>query len=350
MCPDAGSAAAVSRRPRRVLVPVEIPAWRAPGRALRPLFWEGRAMGTYWRVSAFADSSVPERCVTEIRRGIERRLNTVVVQMSHYQWDSDLSRYNRARAGTWVTLPDPFFDVLRCAVEIAAASQGWFDPTLGECISLWGFGAEPPVEDPAERARREALRNCGWERLKLDTVRRAAWQPGGLKLNLSAIAKGFAVDDLSRRLQQRGIVSALVDIGGELRGWGVKPDGTPWWVRVENPPYDDGSIAETLVALCGLSIASSGDWMQWRRAGQRLVCHLMDPTTGAPIEGRTCGAAVIHDSCMVADAWATALCVAPPRAAMRLAGRHGLAARLIYRKPSGRLGEWLSPAMQAMAR
>jgi thiamine biosynthesis lipoprotein len=76
----------------------------------------------------------------------------------------------------------------------------------------------------------------------------------------------------------------------------------------------------------------------------------MDPTTGAPVEGRTRGATVIHESCMMADAWATALCVAPPCAAMRLAKRHGLAARLIYRKSCGSLCEWLSPAMQAMTR
>lgn len=305
-------------------------------------------MGTAWRVTAFVDSAAARRR-QEIRRGIEKRLERIVRQMSHYDPSSDLCRYNLAPAGAWVALPEELFYVLRCAVEIAAASRGWFDPTLGEAISLWGFGPGQRERDPSVWESLDTLQRCGWERLKLDAARRAAWQPGGLRLNLAAIAKGYAVDAIAGWLQQCGIASALVEIGGELRGWGVKPDATPWWVEIENPPQCAGGVPHTVVALYGLSVASSGDWVQRRRAGQRSVCHLIDPSSGAPVEGFTVGAAVLDQSCMLADAWATALCVAPPRAAMRLAQWHGLPARLLYRRPCGRLCQWLSPAMRTMA-
>lgn len=333
---------------RQVLIPERLPPFRLSAEAQHPLCWEGRSMGTVWRVCAYAGAAAA-RLQHEIGIGIEQRLERIVRQMSHFDPDSDLSRFNRAPAGSWVALPEPFFQVLRCALEIAAGSCGWFDPTLGEPISLWGFGPEPGERDPAPWEALAALQRCGWERLRIDAARRAVLQPGGLQLNLAAIAKGFAVDEVSAWLQACGAGSALVEIGGEFRGWGVKPDGSPWWVELENPPHCANEIPHTLVALCGLSVASSGDWVQRRRAGRRSVSHLIDPSTGSPVEGATAGASVLHESCMLADAWATALCAAPPRAAKRLAELHGLAARLLFRAPCGRLREWLSPALRPMA-
>lgn len=339
----------MSPAPRQVLIPEELPPVRLPADAQQELRWEGQTMGTVWRVRAFADAAGRER-FGGIRRGIEERLGIVVRQMSHFDPDSDLSRFNRAPAGAWVRLPEPFFRVLRCALEISAASQGWFDPTLGELVSLWGFGPGGQERDPELSETLQAAERCGWARLHIDAARRAARQPGGLQLNLSAIAKGFAVDQVAAWLRSCGIESALVEIGGEFSGWGVKPDGSPWWVELENPPHGAGDVPQTMVALCGLSVASSGDWVQRRRAGRRSVSHLIDPLSGYPVDGATAGASVLQESCMLADAWATALCVAPPRAAMRLAELHGLAARLLLRSPCGRICEWLSPALRAMAK
>jgi thiamine biosynthesis lipoprotein len=337
----------VSPAERLVLIPDPVlPPWQQE-EPLEPLRWEGRTMGTIWRVSAYASGAVARRREA-IFSQIQRRLDSIVKQMSHYEAESDLSRYNRAEAGTWVTLPEDLYRVLRCGLEIASASHGWFDPTLGQVISLWGFGPEAEDCDPQLWEGLEALKRCGWEKIQLCHSRRQAWQPGGVDLNLSAIAKGFAVDEIAVLLRARGVAAGLVEIGGEFAGWGVKPNGSPWWVELENPPYGEGAIPEAVVALCGQAVASSGDWVQRRRAGRKSVSHLIDPCTGAPVEGPVTGAAVVHESCMIADAWATALCVAPLRAAMRLAECHGLAARLVYRKPCGRMEQWLSPAMQAM--
>ncbi|MCX7605367.1 MAG: FAD:protein FMN transferase [Bryobacteraceae bacterium] len=305
-------------------------------------------MGTTWQATAYATPACAARHEA-IGQGILERLDSVVRQMSHYDPDSDLSRYNLAPAETWVMLPGALFRVLRVSLELAAATCGWFDPTLGRLIQLWGHGPEPAPGLPDEAALSAAVDRCGWQKLRLDAARKAAWQPGGLELNLGGIAKGFAVDAVAAWLRRCGVAAALVEIGGELSGFGVKPDGLPWWVALEAPLHASGSTAETVLALHECAVATSGDWVQRRWLGSRSVSHLIDPTRGAPIDGPVAGATVIHESAMAADAWATALCVAPLRTAKRLADAHGLAARLLFQGETGKLQEWLSPAMRAMA-
>lgn len=348
MRPCRGSAPSISAPPRRLLIP-ELPSPPAPEPHARfEMRWEGRSMGTAWRVTAFGNALAAARR-HEIGGGIAERLSAVVQQMSHYDPASNLSQFNRAPAQSWIELPQEMFQVLRCSLEIARATRGWFDPTLGEAVSIWGFGPDPAPQLPGEVQRLAVLDRCGWQKLRLDPARRAAWQPGGLQLNLSGIAKGFAVDLVLQWLRACGLASALVEIGGELAAFGVKPDGAPWWVELEDPPAAAHGLPETVVALAGAAVATSGDWIQRRWAGTRSVSHLIDPTSGLPGEGSTASASVIHESCMIADAWATALCVAPPRLAMRLARWHGLAARIICRSGPDGLREWLSPAMRAMA-
>jgi thiamine biosynthesis lipoprotein len=334
---------------RRVLIPKLTTGLPVPNQHARfELHWEGRSMGTSWRVTAFGDGLAASRC-HEIGAGINARLDSVVRQMSHFDPDSDLSRLNRAAAGSIVQLPQELFRVLRCGIEIANATCGWFDPTLGAASALWGFGPEPVAAFPAEATIMAVIERCGWQKLQLDSGRCAAYQPGGLQLNLGGIAKGFAVDYVLEWLRHCGLDSALVEIGGELAAFGVKPDGTPWWVALENPPSAVSLLPETVVALADCAVASSGDWMQRRWVGARLVTHLIDPTTGTPYEGCVAGATVIHESCMIADAWATALCVAPPSLGMRLAEWYGLAARIVFRNSSAEIHEWLTPAMRTMA-
>lgn len=331
---------------RRILIP-ELETAPAPsGGARFELVWEGRAMGTSWRVRAYGDA--PRAAgYADTARFIAQQLDRVVRQMSHYDPESDLSRFNRAPAGAWVELPQEMFEVLQCSLEVARASHGWFEPTVGEAVSLWGFGATAISALPGGKQVDDARRRSGWHRLRLDVVRRAAWQPGGLQLNLSAIAKGFAADLILGGLRQRGLAAALVDVGGELAAYGLKPGGMPWWIEFESPPAAEPSPPRTLLALHEAAAASSGVWVQRRQVGKRVLSHLIDPMTGAPTENSTAGATVIHRSCMVADAWATALTVAPPRLARQLARRHGLAARLLV-VSRGQLQEWLSPALRAL--
>jgi thiamine biosynthesis lipoprotein len=276
---------------------------------------------------------------------IQRALDAVVREMSPWESLSDLCRYNRAGVGTWRPLPPAFATVLRRAIEIAEQSNGAFDPTLGALTDLWGFGPRAFSGAPPDAADIAPLKEAGgWKRLTLDGD--ALFQPGTLRLDLNGIAKGFGVDQAAAALDRAGVKSYLVEVGGELRGIGAKPDGQPWWIELERPPTANDA-ERTMVALHDLSVATSGDYRRFFDHDGRRYAHTLDPATGAPTTHATVSVTVLAKDCMSADAWATALTVMAPDAALAFAAEHGLAALIVSRGPSG-LEERLSPALQAM--
>jgi len=304
----------------------------------------GHSMGTSWSVKVIASA----RCdLHHLHTGIQQQLNDVVAQMSTWESESDISRYNRAPAGQWQVLPDAFWHVLDCACEIARASQGAFDPTIGALVGLWGFGAQAEKRTGIPEAQRldEAARCCGWQQLQRNYQTHAVLQPGGLQLDLSAIAKGFAVDAVSHWLRKQGITAALVDIGGELHGYGRKPDGSPWQVLVESAP--DKVATETLptrvLALDNLAVATSGDYWHHYEAQGNTYSHTLDPITRTPIPANNAAVTVLDSQAMRADAWATALTVMGPEKGLAFARAHHLAARFVQRDEQG-FEEILSPA------
>ncbi|MBO9377288.1 FAD:protein FMN transferase [Sphingomonas histidinilytica] len=284
-------------------------------------------MGTSWSARFAAPAGCdPTRVETEILA----RLETIIVEMSHWQADSLISGYNRAEAGTWHTLPDDFATVVSTALDVAARSGGAFDPTIGRLVDLAGFGPDPALRSDDQASLTRARIKAGWRHLRFGDGR--LLQPGGLALDLSGIAKGHAVDAVADTLGALGIAHALVEIGGELVGRGVRPDGDPWWVDLENPPGIP--LPPLRIALHGIAVATSGDY--------RRGAHSIDPRTGRSIENGVRSVSVIHRSAMLADAWATALTVAGPEAGLELARREGIAARIVGDR------EWLTPALVEM--
>jgi thiamine biosynthesis lipoprotein len=183
--------------------------------------------------------------------------------------------------------------------------------------------------------------------IALDPRSGAVRQPGGVGLVLSAIAKGYAVDRLADLLSEAGVSSFLAEIGGELVGRGTKPGGEPWWVLLEAPPGDARRIVPTVVALHGLAVAGSGDYRRCAEADGRRMSHLIDPRTGRPASGEVAAVSVVHESCMHADALATALAVMNADGAIAFAERRGIAARIVLRRGDA-LEEHLSGAMLRM--
>lgn len=326
----------------RVLVPaLTTPPARPVGGAVRA--FGGATMGTTWSAKAVLPATVD---LPALEAMVQRALDAVVAQMSPWEPLSDLCRYNRAPAGSWIRLPEATLTVLRRAIEVAETSDGAFDPTLGALTDLWGFGPRPFSGAPPERDAVTALRETGgWKRLTLDGE--ALFQPGGLKLDLNGIAKGFGVDQAAAALDRAGVKSYLVEVGGELRGTGAKPDGQPWWVELERPPSANDA-EKTLVALHDLSVATSGDYRRFFDHEGRRYAHTLDPATSAPVTHATVSVTVLATDCMSADAWATALTVMAPDAALAFAAKHDLAALIVSRAATGGLEERLSPALRAM--
>ncbi|PXA93441.1 thiamine biosynthesis protein ApbE [Nostoc sp. 3335mG] len=289
-------------------------------------------MGTGWSVRIV--DPAPGEVAT-----IERVLDGVVRQMSHWTADSDLSQFNRAAPDLWHPLPSDLSDVLAAALQVAHASEGAFDPAMGRLVDLWGFGPPGPRDDVPSLAE---IRAAQGGRVEHDHVRKQARRTAPAALDFSGIAKGHAVDAVARALRETGHNDFLVEIGGELLGEGVKPDGQPWWVDLAPLP----GIAPVRIALHGLSVATSGADQRNFTVGGRLYSHTLDPRTGGPIANGVVQVSVIHPNCMLADAWATALTVLGPNA-MAVARRENLAMHRVWRE-GGVLREEMSPALEAM--
>jgi thiamine biosynthesis lipoprotein len=300
----------------------------------------GHTMGTTWQVKLVVART---RDLHPLHAGIQARLDAIVAQMSTWEANSDISRFNRAAPGSAQRVPDLFAHVVDAAVDIARRSAGAFDPTVGPLVALWGFGAHAHsqrIPDPATLAATRA--RCGWQRLHW--ADQTLQQPGGVELDLSAIAKGFGVDQVSTWLRQQGVHAALVEVGGELHGYGRKPDGQPWRVLVEAGPEEDASTAlpPRVLALDDLAVATSGDrWHHFEQDGAQFS-HTLDPRTGAPVTRAAAAVTVAACDAMHADGWATALTVMGVEQGLAFAREHALAARFVSRGAHG-IEEHLSP-------
>lgn len=292
---------------------------------------EGATMGTSWRVKIALPAGHDQYRIAE---SIQARLDNIVAQMSHWDDTSLLSRFNHAAPGGWTALPGDFAAVIACGLEIAERSGGAFDLALGRLTDLWGLGPRRADGTPNDIEIANALAHSGARQLAFDPDNSRLRQPGELWLDLSGIAKGYAIDAVAELLAARDLRHALVEIGGECVGRGIRPDGDPWWVEAEIP--EGFAIPSLRIALCQLAIATSGDYLRG--------AHTLDPATGRPPQHPTTAVSVIHTSCMAADAWASALGVLPPAKAHELAEREGLAVRLLTRDGV----EWLSTALVRM--
>lgn len=289
-------------------------------------------MGTRWSAAVVA----PPPGIAAAIQGV---LDHLIAQMSHWDPASQLSRINAAAPGGWHGIAPEFVQVMTVALDIAARSEGAFDPAMGALVDLWGFGPPGPRGDVPSDTEIDAARAAiGLGAIELDAPLLRLRRTRPARLDLSGIAKGYAVDAVAARLRGMGCSDFLVEIGGELIGAGIQPDGQPWWVDVEAPP---GVVLPSLrIALHGIAVATSGDYRRTSAAGS----HSIDPRTGRPITHGTASVTVLHADCCHADAWASALTVLEPKAAMALAEREGLAVQLVVRGE----GEWLSSAMRAM--
>lgn len=321
---------------KRVAIPHVIPYPRAFPRGAEIRRCAGVAMGTSWSASFVAR----DVSTSDAARAVEGALAAVVAEMSPWEKASDISRYNNAASNEWVALPSAMMSVLGAAVKIANESGGAYDPACGALVDLWGFGPAGGRQSPPSAEMIEGARAHDWLSLCID--REHAFQPGGLRLDFSSIAKGYGVDAAGEALTALGLDCWLVDIGGELKGAGTKPDGSPWWVSLEPE-----TGAPFVVALSGRAAATSGDEVRYFDHDGRKYSHTIDPRTGYPVEHNLSAVTVVHESAMLADAYATAILVLGPDEGFAFAEERGLPARLAVGEEGG-LRERITRAMQAM--
>ena len=326
----------------RVLIPTH---GRAPTRPPSDVIWDfaGETMGAAWSVRL---APPPDLSRVDFQTAIEEELRRIILLFSHWEPRSELSRLNAAPPGFWA-VSEPFWSLLNTALDLADDTSGAVDPTLGALVDLWGFGPPGARPDlPSEDEIAAALAVSGWGRLRLNRDARAVQQLGGVKLDLSAIVRGHAVDRVSERLTAMGATHHLVGIGAELRGAGVKPDGQPWWVPLEQGP--GAPAPRTVAALFDMALATSGDRVRRFEIDGRAYGHLLDGRTGRPVDNGVASVTVLADTALYADAMVTALLVMGPEEGPAFAEAMNIAAAFVLRGEEGMTGT-VTPAFAAMS-
>jgi thiamine biosynthesis lipoprotein len=270
----------------------------------------GEALGTVWAVTlASPEADALDR--KALRRRVTQTLDRVDGSMSHWREDTELSRFNGdLDAGNFRFSPEAR-RVVAAALTLAQETGGAFDPTVGPLVAAWGFGPRAATADPSEREIALLRERVGWRRLGWDAQGRLVRRAPGVELDLSAIAKGYAADAIAMALAADQPSGVLVEVGGEVRAFGTAADGGPWRVGVESP-VAPGSQLETVVALTGAALATSGDYRQVRISQGKARSHILDPRSGRPLANDVASASVIAPTCMEADGVATALVVMGP--------------------------------------
>lgn len=299
--------------------------------------WEisGPAFGTSYHISVVLPEDHGK--LEALAKGIDETLEGVDVSMSTWREDSELSKLNRRDdQSDWIPVSDGLFEVLARADEISRLTDGAFDVTIGPVVNLWGFGPDArPEQIPSEESLARALATTGYEHLAFRPEPPAVKADVPQYIDLSAIAKGYGVDVVARYLDSEGVEAYLVEIGGEIRTSGKKPDGNVWRLAIEQPVESTEHRVNLVVSLPSRAMATSGDYRNYYESEGRRFSHTIDPGTGQPIAHHLASVTVIADDSMTADALATGFTVMGYERASALATRENIPAYFIIRTENG---------------
>ena len=311
---------------------------------------QGSAMGTSYSVKVVTGSTLSSAEEERLSALISGELESVDRAMSTYRSDSELSRFNRTPAGEAFTFSAETFEVLDAAIRLSEESGGTFDVTVGPLVNAWGFGpGDRSNEIPSDERIRELLARVGFRKLELnESTASATKSVAELTVDLSAVAKGFAVDEVADALEHAGFSEYLVEIGGELRALGRNAQGDLWRVAIERPdpqarrPLRILSLGEADAS----SLATSGDYRNFFEVDGVSYSHTLDPRTGRPVRHRATSVSVLHQSALLADGLATTLMVLGPEDGLRFADERNLPALFVVYNQQGNLEQLPSSAMK----
>jgi FAD:protein FMN transferase len=300
--------------------------------ALQRYSLNGATMGTRYSAIFYAPAGLDSHGVNT---ALDAAVQQVDQQMSTYRPDSALNQLNAAPLQQWLPLPKELLEVLQTALLVGAQSNGAFDIAVGDLVNAWGFGPNLGQPDPEQINRLQSQpRQAAATLLMLEPSQQRVRKQAPACFDLNGIAKGFAVDQLAAVLDAQGISRYLVGIDGEMRARGQKDDGQPWAVAVEKPLRGIRAVMGVM-ELSDVAIATSGDYRHWRTLAGQDYAHSMHPLLRTPLRNQLSAVTVLADSCMLADAWATALMVLGEVAGPALAQTLGLHALFVLRDGDG---------------
>jgi thiamine biosynthesis lipoprotein len=296
----------------------------------------GFTMGSTWSARVVGPANLN---AVALRAQIDEQLGELDRQLSNYRDTAELAMLNRAEVGGWRPVPPHLAAVIRFGQRLHDESGGAFDLTVKPLVNLWGFGsAERRTTLPTDAEVAAARARLGSDRIEFSSdgtrIRRAA----DVQIDVDAIAPGYAADVIAAWLTARGWPNHLVEVGGELRAEGHRPDGSVWQVGVERPTLERAGV-EQVIAVTDCGVATSGDYRAFESVNGKRYSHTIDPATGRPVDHGLVSVTVVAATGMQADGYATAIMVLGPERGLDWANAHGIAVYMLLRDGGGALKE-----------
>lgn len=307
------------------------------GKSAKSFEISGETMGTSYQITVVAPPKDVDQSDISTKVTLElERLNDI---LSTYDPESQLSKFNEQKTTDWIPMDSDTLDLVEIARRISKETSGAYDVTMGSVSRLWGFGpggGERKIDDiPDMDEIMLHLNNIGYQLLQIRTGQQTLRKLSpDLRVDLSSLGKGFAVDKLGQLLEAAGISRYLVEIGGEIRTRGMAADGERWKIGIELPVAGQ-SDAPSGVTLEDGHVATSGDYRNYKEVDGRRYSHLLDGRTGFPISHNLASVTLLHGSTTLADAWATVFMVLGFDDAFAIASDKGLAASFTVREGDG---------------
>lgn len=290
----------------------------------------GTTMGSTYSIKWVGTDSTPEPA--QLKLEVDQVLEEFESIASTWRPESQLSRFNAAPAGTCQNMPQPILDLVILGEQLHEQSGGSFDLTLGPLMRLWGFHGDNDLRVPNEQQLAETIANTGHQYLHVRGQQLC--KDRQLELDISGLAAGYMVDDVAERLIAMGIESYMVELTGELKADGTKPDGSPWRIGIEEP-RDASRVAQLVLPLRGYGVSTSGDYRNYFEQQGKRYSHTFDPSSGKPVLQDLAAVTVLHPSAAWADGLSTILLVKGAQNGWDYAMEHELPALFVIRQGDG---------------
>ncbi len=288
---------------------------------------EGSAQGTTYHISYWSELPVDGK---EIEAAVKNELDTIDKTLSNYRPDSVIETFNSTENTDSQAVGNEIVALVRIAKTVHQATQGCFDLTIKPMFELWGFrGDELTIPDDATLLK--TLSRIGIEKLEVIDETHLRKKQADLKVDLSSIAQGYSVGKISRVLEQKGITNYLVEIGGELKTRGQKPDSQAWRIAVERPLPGEQTMQKiiTMPKESPMAVMTSGTYRHYFDHEGKRYSHILDARTGRPVTHDLVSITVIHEDPTIADAWDTALLCLGQQDGMKVANAEKIPALFI---------------------
>lgn len=278
--------------------------------------FEGTAQGTSYHISYWSPNPLDGKA---IETEVNTRFASIDKTFSNYRPDSVIESFNNNPINDSQWVGDEIVTLFNIARDVSQASQGCYDLTIKPLFDLWGFQGES-LTIPDETTLQAALTAIGQDKVSVidDTHLQ---KPANIRVDMSSVAQGYSVEKISQLLEQHDIHNYLVEIGGELKTHGHKPDGTAWRIAVEKPLPGEQHLLKilTLPKDKPMAVMTSGTYRHYFDVNGQRYSHILDARTGKPVTHDLVAVTVLHDNPTIADAWSTALLCLGQQQGMQIA-------------------------------